>query len=152
MAEEHDGMELGEPSEEYREFRRMMDAADRQDLPRMVERLTEKIKANPGDTESLLLRGLVYRGLGEMEQAVRDFGAAVELEPNSPLTNVVTRRLARREVRTWCGPRRRTWAPVGSPVGPPDASPRAMPAAGIVSRSIQRRHPRIPGRSAAWCR
>ena len=45
----------------------------------------------------------------------------------SPLTNVITRRLARREVRTWCGPRRRTWAPVGSPVGPPDAWPRATP-------------------------
>ena len=70
----------------------------------------------------------------------------------SPLTNVVTRRLARREVRTWCGPRRRTWAPVGSPVGPPDAWPRATPAADTVSRSIRRRHPRTPGRSAAWCR
>ena len=70
----------------------------------------------------------------------------------SPLTNVITRRLARREVRTWCGPRRRTWAPVGSPVGPPDAWPRATPAADTVSRSIRRRHPRTPGHSAAWCR
>ena len=70
----------------------------------------------------------------------------------SPLTNVVTRRLARREVRTWCGPRRRTWAPVGSPVGPPDAWPRATPAADTVSRSILRQHPRTPGHSAAWCR
>ena len=70
----------------------------------------------------------------------------------SPLTNVITRRLARREVRTWCGPRRRTWAPVGSPVGPPDAWPRATPAADTVSRSILRRHPRTPGHSAAWCR
>ena len=70
----------------------------------------------------------------------------------SPLTNVVTRRLARREVRTWCGPRRRTWAPVGSPVGPPDAWRRATPAADTVSRSILRRHPRTPGHSAAWCR
>ena len=70
----------------------------------------------------------------------------------SPLTNVVTRRLARREVRTWCGPRRRTWAPVGSPVGPPNAWRRATPAADTVSRSILRRHPRTPGHSAAWCR
>ena len=70
----------------------------------------------------------------------------------SPLTNVVTRRLARREVRTWCGPRRRTWAPVGSPVGPPDAWRRATPAADTVSRSILRRHPRTPGHSAAWRR
>ena len=71
---------------------------------------------------------------------------------DSPLTNVVTRRLARREVRTWCGPRRRTWAPVGIPVAPPDAWPRATPAADTVSRSILRRHPRTPGHSAAWCR
>ena len=56
MAEEHDGMEPGEPSDEYREFRRMMDSADRQDLRRMVERLTEKIEANPDDTEPLFLR------------------------------------------------------------------------------------------------
>ena len=44
------------------------------------------------------------------------------LRLGSPLTNVVTRRLARREVRTWCDPRRRTLVPVGSPVGPPAAS------------------------------
>ena len=76
----------------------------------------------------------------------------IDLDPTicetSPLTNVVTRRLARREVRTWCGPRRRTWAPVG----PPDAWRRATPAADTVSRSILRRHPRTPGHSAAWCR
>ena len=70
----------------------------------------------------------------------------------SPLTKVVTRRLARREVRMWCGPRRRTLVPVGSPVGPPDAWRRATPAADTVSRNIRRQHPRIPGRSAAWCR
>ena len=46
----------------------------------------------------------------------------------SPLTRVVTRRLARREVRTWCGPRRRTLVPVGSPVVPPDTWRRATPA------------------------
>ena len=70
----------------------------------------------------------------------------------SPLTNVVTRRLARREVRTWCGPRRRTLVPVGSPVGPPDAWRRATPAADTVSRSVPHQHPRTPGHSAAWCR
>ena len=46
----------------------------------------------------------------------------------------------------------RTWAPVGSPVAPPGALPPATPAADTVSRSIRRRHPRIPGRSAAWNR
>ena len=70
----------------------------------------------------------------------------------SPLTNVITRRLARREVRTWCGPRHRAWAPVGSPVVPPGALPHATPSADTVSRSIPRRHRRIPGRSAAWNR
>ena len=70
----------------------------------------------------------------------------------SPLTNVVTRRLARREVRTWCGPRRRTLVPVGSPVVPPDAWRRATPAADTVSRSVPHQHPRTPGHSAAWCR
>ena len=70
----------------------------------------------------------------------------------SPLTNVVTRRLARREVRTWCGPRRRTLVPVGSPVGPPVAWRRATPAADTVSRSVPHQHPRTPGHSAAWCR
>ena len=38
MAEERNGMEPDEPSEEYHEFRRMMDSADRQDLRRMVVR------------------------------------------------------------------------------------------------------------------
>ena len=69
-----------------------------------------------------------------------------------PLTGVFTRRLARREVRTWCGPRRRTLVPVGSPVVPPDAWRRATPAADTVVRNIPHQHPRTPGRSAAWCR
>ena len=70
----------------------------------------------------------------------------------SPLTNVVTRRLARREVHTWCGPRRRTLVPSGSQGGPPDAWPHATPVADTVVRSIRRRHPRTPGHCAAWCR
>ena len=70
----------------------------------------------------------------------------------SPLTNVVTRRLARREVHTWCGPGRRTLAPSGSQGGPPDAWPRATPVADTDFRSISRQHPRTPGRTSAWCR
>ena len=46
----------------------------------------------------------------------------------------------------------RTWATVGSPVVPPGALPHATPSADTVSRSIPRRHRRIPGRSAAWSR
>ena len=70
----------------------------------------------------------------------------------SALTTVVTRQSARQEVRRWCVPEHRAWAPAGSPVEPPDVVPHATPAADTGSRSIQRRHPRIPGRSAAWNR
>ena len=70
----------------------------------------------------------------------------------SPLTNVVTRQLARQGVRRLCVPEHRAWAPADSPVAPPDALPRATPAADIDVRSIRPRRPRIPGRSAAWNR
>ena len=70
----------------------------------------------------------------------------------SPLTNVVTRQLARQGVRRLCVPEHRTWAPAGSPGVPPDALPRATPAADTVVRSISRQHPRTPGHCAAWCR
>ena len=46
----------------------------------------------------------------------------------------------------------RALAPTGSPVVPRVAWPRATPAADIVVRSIPRRRPRTPGRSAAWNR
>ena len=64
----------------------------------------------------------------------------------------VTRQSARQEVRRWCVPEHRAWAPAGSPVVPPDVVPHARLVVDIGSRSIQRRHPRIPGRSAAWNR
>ena len=70
----------------------------------------------------------------------------------SSLTTVVTRQSARQEVRRWCVPEHRAWAPAGSPVEPPDVVPHARLVVDIGSRSIQRRHPRIPGRSAAWNR
>ena len=70
----------------------------------------------------------------------------------SPLTNVVTRQLARQGVRRLCVPEHRAWAPVDSPVAPPDALPRATPAADIDVRSIRPRRPRTLGRSAAWNR
>ena len=64
--------------------------------------------------------------------------------PSSSLTTVVTRQSAREEVRRWCVPEHRAWAPAGSPV-----EPHARLVVDIVSRSIQRRRPSIPGRSAA---
>ena len=67
------------------------------------------------------------------------------------LTETVTRP---RPLIRGAGPKvaHRRWAPTGSPVVPPGAWPHATPAADTVSRSIPRRHPRIPGRTAAWCR
>ena len=70
----------------------------------------------------------------------------------SPLTNVVTRQLARQGVRRLCVPEHRALAPADSPVAPPDALPRATPAADIDVRSIRPRRPRTLGRSAAWNR
>ena len=70
----------------------------------------------------------------------------------SSLTTVLTRQSARQEVRRWCVPEHRAWAPAGSPVVPPDVVPHARLVVDIGSRSIPRRHPRIPGRSAAWNR
>ena len=63
----------------------------------------------------------------------------------SPLTNVVTRQLARQGVRRLCVPEHRAWAPADSPVAPPDALPRATPAADIDVRSIRPRRPRTLG-------
>ena len=70
----------------------------------------------------------------------------------SPLTNVVTRQLARQRVHRLCVPEHRVWAPADSPVAPPDALPRATPAGYIDVRSIRPRRPRTLGRSAAWNR
>ena len=70
----------------------------------------------------------------------------------SPLTNVVTRQLARQGGRRLCVPEHRAWAPADSPVAPPDALPRATPAADIGVRSIRPRRPRTLDRSAAWNR
>ena len=41
----------------------------------------------------------------------------------SSLTTVVTRQLAREEVRRSCVPEHRAWTPAGSPVEPPDVVP-----------------------------
>ena len=81
MAEERDGMDQDEPREEYLEFRRMMNSAGREDLRRMVERLAEKIEADPGDTGSLFLRGLTHGELGEHRLAAEDYGRVIALDP-----------------------------------------------------------------------
>ena len=74
MGEEHDGMDPGESSKEYREFQRMMDGAGQEGLRLMVERLTERIRANSHDTEALGARGLLYSLLGDHRRAAEDNG------------------------------------------------------------------------------
>ena len=81
MAGERDGMDPDEPSGDGREFRRMLDSLGHEGFRRIIEHLTEKIQANPGDAESLFLRGLAYGELGEHRRAVEDFGRAIALEP-----------------------------------------------------------------------
>ena len=57
MTGEHDGMSQGKPSEDYLEFRRMMDSVGHEGVLRMIEHLTAEIEANPHDTEALAARG-----------------------------------------------------------------------------------------------
>ena len=83
MAGEHGGTGQGQPSEDHREFRRMMDAAGREGLLRMIEHLTEEIRANPDDTEALLARGLAYSELGEYRRAAEDNGRIIALDPEN---------------------------------------------------------------------
>ena len=83
MAGEHGGMDQGEPPEDYREFRRMMDAAGSEGLRRMIERLTEQVRANPHDTEALAARGLAYSELGNHRRAVEDNGSIIALDPDN---------------------------------------------------------------------
>ena len=69
------GTDQGNPSEEeYQRFRRMMDGMGREGLQRMVEDLTERIEADPRDTEALGARGLAYSELGEHRLAAEDYG------------------------------------------------------------------------------
>ena len=85
MNEEHDGTDQGKPSEEeYQRFRRMMDGVGREGLQRMVEHLTERIDANPRDTEALGGRGLAYGELGEHRRAAEDYGRIIALDPANP--------------------------------------------------------------------
>ena len=81
MNEEHDGT----PSEEeYQRFRKMMDGMGRDGLRRMVEHLTERIEANPRDTDALSARGLAYGELGEHRLAAEDNGTAWRWRTHRP--------------------------------------------------------------------
>ena len=84
MNEEHDGTNQRKPSEEeYQRFRKMIDGVGREGLQRMVEHLTERIEANPHDTEALGARGLAYAELGEHRLAAEDYAGVIALEPDN---------------------------------------------------------------------
>ena len=119
---------------------------------RATEYIKEEAKSKPeyrdlfraGDRIARLMGVLLLKRL---ESSIEAFRSTL----NYGLTEIVTRpRPLIRETGLKVG--HRTWAPVGSPVVPPGALPHATPAADTVSRSIQRRHPRTGGRSAAWNR
>ena len=80
MTGEHDGMDPGELSEEYRRF---MDALGTEGLRRLLEHLTEAVEANPDDTEALTARGLAYAELGDRRRAVEDYGRVIALDPDN---------------------------------------------------------------------
>ena len=83
MAGDDDGTGLGQPSEDYREYRRMMDAAGREGLRRMIEGLTEQVRANPHDTEALAARGLAYSEMGNHRLAAEDNDRIIALDPDN---------------------------------------------------------------------
>ena len=83
MAGEHDRTDRENRSEEYLKFRRMMDGAGREGILRMVEHLTARIEANPGDAEALAARGLAYAELGEHRLAAEDSGRFIALDPGN---------------------------------------------------------------------
>ena len=70
-------------SEDYRRFRRMIDGVGREGLQRLVEHLTERIEANPRDTEALGGRGLAYAELGDHRRSAEDNGRIIALEPDN---------------------------------------------------------------------
>jgi WD40 repeat protein/Tfp pilus assembly protein PilF len=53
------------------------------DPKQLVERYTEKLKANPDDAESYHLRAHAYERLRQYERAIEDFTAALERLPNN---------------------------------------------------------------------
>ena len=61
----------------------MMDSAGREGIRRMIERLTERIEANPHDTEALGVRGLAYSELGKHRRAAEDYGGVIALDPGN---------------------------------------------------------------------
>ena len=83
MAREHDGMDPEEPSVDYGEFLRAMNALGHEGLSRIIEHLTERIEVNPHDTASLSVRGLAYEQLGDHRHAAEDYGRVIALDPDN---------------------------------------------------------------------
>jgi tetratricopeptide (TPR) repeat protein len=55
------------------------------DLSGAINRLTEKINANPSDYELRVARGSAYHGLGDLKPAFADLNEAIRLEPELAL-------------------------------------------------------------------
>ena len=127
MNEEHDG----KPSEEeYQRFRRMMDGMGREGILRMVEHLTERIEANPRDTEALGARGLAYGELGEHRLAAEDYGGVIALDPGNAGAHLDRARAYGRLEE-----HRRRWRTTTPPSGWPPATPWRTTAGGRARRS-----------------
>ena len=76
MAGEHDGM----------------DALGNEELRRIIELLTGRVRANSHDTQALSARGLAYEELGDHRRAAEDYGNVIR--PGLPMIQAVT----------WTGP------------------------------------------------
>ena len=80
-----------------------MDALGCESLRRMIEGLTEQIRANPDDTEALFLRRLLYGELRVLRRAAEDYGSIIALDPDCTEAY-----LGRAPANTELGDRRRT--------------------------------------------
>lgn len=81
MAEERGEMEPERPSRDSGEFRRMIDGPSREELLRLVARLSADIQQNPGETGVLAAKGWLYGELGDHLRSAEDHGRIIELEP-----------------------------------------------------------------------
>ena len=131
MNEEHDGMDQGNPSEEeYQRFRKMMDGMGREGIRRMVEHLTERIEADPRDTEALSVMGLAYGELGEHRLAAEDYGKIIALDPGNAGAHLDrARAYARLRSTAW------RWRTTTPPSAWPPATPWRTTAGGRARRS-----------------
>ena len=61
-----------------------MNAPGNEDLPEVIEALTEMIKAYPRDTRFLSARGLAYEKLWDHRRALEDYNRVIDIAPDGP--------------------------------------------------------------------